>query len=129
MMDLADIKRKAEAARRFTVQAGGLSFTMQLPTQHEIEVEAVRARLHNGDADPAQLTVIRRRLLERGVVAWAGVTCEHLAPGGGTDAADVGVEAVALLLDAAPALAAQLDAEFVGRLAERNAQRAEAAKN
>lgn len=128
-MDLADIKRKAEAARRFAVQVGGLSFTLQLPTMHEIEVEAVRARLHEGGADPAQLTVIRRRLLERGVVAWAGVTCEHLAPGGGADAADVGAEAVALLLDADPALASKLDAEFVGRMAERNAKRAEAAKN
>lgn len=128
-MDLADIKRKAEAARRFVVQSDGRSFTLQLPTQHEIEVEAMRCRLHDGDTDPAQLTVIRRRLLERGVVAWAGVTCEQLAPGGGTDAAEISTEAVSLLLDAEPALAAQLDAEFVGRMAERNAKRAEAAKN
>jgi hypothetical protein len=89
----------------------------------------MRCRLHDGDTDPAQLTVIRRRLLERGVVAWAGVTCEQLAPGGGTDAAEISTEAVSLLLDAEPALAAQLDAEFVGRMAERNAKRAEAAKN
>lgn len=128
-MDLADIKRKAQAARQFVLEVDGRSYTLQLPTQHEIEVEAVRARLHDGDTDPAQLTVIRRRLLERGVVAWAGVTCEHLAPGGGTDAADASPEAVALLLDADPALAAQLDGAFVGRLADRNAQRAEAAKN
>lgn len=128
-MDLADIKRKAAAARQFTLTVDGRSFTLQLPTQHEIEVEAVRARLHDGDTDPAQLTVIRRRLLERGVVAWAGVTCEHLAPGGGTDAADVSPDAVALLLDAEPALASQLDGDFVARLAERNAKRAEAEKN
>lgn len=128
-MDLADIRRKAEAARQFVVQVDGRSYTLRLPTQHEVEVEAVRSRIHDGDTDPAQLTVIRRRLLERGVVAWAGVTCEHLAPGGGTDAADVSPEAVALLLDADPALAAHLDSEFVGRLAERNAKRAEAAKN
>ena len=128
-MDLADIKRKAEAARRFVVELDGRSFTLQLPTRHEIEVEAVRSRLHDGDTDPAQLTVIRRRLLERGVVAWAGVTCEHLAPGAGNDAAEVSPEAVALLLDAEPELAAQLDTEFVGRLAERNAKRAEAEKN
>ena len=128
-MDLADIKRKAAAARQFTLTVDGRSFTLQLPTQHEIEVEAVRARLHDGDTDPAQLTVIRRRLLERGVVAWAGVTCEHLAPGGGTDEADVSPDAVALLLDAEPALASQLDGDFVARLAERNAKRAEAEKN
>ncbi len=128
-MDLADIKRKAEAARRFVVNVDGRSFTLQLPTQHEIEVEAMRSRLHDGDADPAQLTVIRRRMLERGVKAWTGVTCEHLAAGAGTDAAEVSPEAVALLLDAEPELAARLDTDFVGRLAERNAKRAEAAKN
>ena len=128
-MDLADIKRKADAARQFVFESAGRSYTLRLPTQHEIEVEAIRARLHNGDTDPAQLTVIRRKLLERGVVAWAGVTAEDLAPGGGTDAAEVSPEAVALLLDADPVLAAALDAEFVGRLADRNAKRAEAAKN
>ena len=128
-MDLADIKRKAEAARQFVVQVEGRSFTLRLPTQHEIEVEAVRARLHDGGADPAQLTVMKRTLLERGVVQWSGVTCEQLAPGAGADDAELSREAVCLLLDAEPELAATLDAEFVARLAERNAKRAEAAKN
>jgi len=128
-MDLADIKRKAAAARQFVVEDDGRSFTLQLPTQYEIEVEAVRARLHDGDTDPAQLTVIRRRLLERGIVGWSGVTCEHLALGGGPDSADVSPDAAALLLDAEPKLASRLDGEFIERLSERNSKRAEAEKN
>ena len=128
-MDLHDIKRKAQAAREFVVPVGACSYTLRLPTQHEIEVEAMRARLYDGEADPAQLVVIRRRLLERAVVAWSGVTCEALAYGGGTEPADVSVEAASLLLDADPKLAEELDAHFVGKLAERNAKRAEAAKN
>lgn len=128
-MDLVDIKRKAEAARRFVVQSDGRSFTLQLPTPHETKVEAVRARMHEGDTDPAQLTVLTRRLLERGVVAWSGVTCEQLAPGGGTDAAEISPEAVSLLLDADQVLAEVLENAFIAQLADRNAKRAEAAKN
>ena len=128
-MDLADIKRKAEAARELVVEVAGRSFTLRLPTPHEIEVEAIRSRLHEGDTDPAQLSIMRRRLLERGLVSWAGVTCEHLAPGAGAEPAEAGREAFALLLDAEPELAAELDAQFVARLAERNAKRAEARKN
>lgn len=128
-MDFADIKRRAIAAREFSVAAGAFAFTLRLPTQHEIDIEATRARMHDGDIDPAQMTIIRRRLLERAVVGWAGVTWGHLAEGSGADAADFSMEAVSLLLDADPTLAETLDAAFVARLAERNSKRAEAAKN
>jgi len=128
-MDLADIKRRAMAAREAPVTAGGFTFTLRLPTQYEIDVEAARARLHGGEIDPAHLVIIRRRLLEQAVVAWSGVTWEHLAAGSGSTAADISQDAVALLLDSQPELAAELDAEFVSRLADRNTKRAEAAKN
>lgn len=128
-MDLADIKRRAVAAREAPFTARGFTFTLRLPTQYEIDVEAARARLHGGEIDPAHLTIIRRRLLERAVVAWSGVTWEHLAPGSGGAVADISQAAVALLLDSEPELAAELDAEFVSRLADRNTKRAEAAKN
>jgi hypothetical protein len=128
-MDLADIKRRAQEAREFTVALDGIGYTLRLPTQYEVEIEAVRARLHNGEHDPAQLTVLRRRLLERAVVAWPGVTCERLAPGAGSAQADATPEAVALLLDAEPQLAQRLDAAFVDRMVARNARQDEAAKN
>ena len=128
-MDFADIKRRAIAAREFPVAAGGFTFTLRLPTQHEIDIEATRARMHEGDIDPAQLTIIRRRLLERAVVGWDGVTWGHLADGSGGEPAEISADAVALLLDSDTDLAETLDAAFVARLAERNNKRAEAAKN
>jgi len=128
-MDLADIRRKALAAREFIVVEDASSYTLRLPTSHDIEVEAIRSRLHDGDIDPAQLTVIRRRLLERALVAWSGVPCERLATGAGSEPADVSVEAVAFLLDAEPDLAQRLDAQFVERLAARRQTQGTAAKN
>ena len=128
-MDIADIKRKAQAAREATFADGALSFVVRLPTRHEVEVSAMRARLHDGEPDPAQLSVVRRRLLESAVVQWAGVTCEHLAPGAGDEPAELSAEAVAVLLDSNPELAEKLDAHFVGRMAARNSQQAEAEKN
>ncbi len=128
-MDFADIKRKAQAAREFSVQVGGLGFTLRLPTQHEVEVQAARVRLHEDDADPAMLLRLRRSLVEHAVVAWAGVTLEHLAPGGGSDAAEVSQQAVALFLDANEAAADALYGEFVARRAERLQRQGDAAKN
>ena len=128
-MDLADIRRKALAAREFVVQEAGSSYTLRLPTAHDIEVEVIRSRLHDGEVDPAQLTVIRRRLLERALVAWSGVACERLAAGAGAEPADVSTEAAAFLLDAEPDLAQRLDAEFVERLAARRQTQGTAEKN
>ena len=128
-MDFADIKRKALAAREFTAEVGVKSFTVRLPTPHELAVEVERARLRGGTLDPAQFIVVWRVLLERGVVGWSGVTCEDLAPGAGPEPADVSAEAVALLLDADADLQGKLYEQFVTRLVERNTKRAEAEKN
>lgn len=128
-MDFAAIKRKAEAAREFQVVAGGLRFTLRLPTQHEVEVEAARVRLHAGDADPAMLVRLRRALVERAVVAWEGVTADHLAPGGGTDAVDISPAAVALLMDAQADVTEQLYARFVEERAARLQVQGDAEKN
>lgn len=128
-MDFADIKRKAEAAREFPVVVGSLQFTLRLPTQHEVEIEASRVRLHEGGDDPAMLLRLRRALVERAVVAWGGVTAEHLAPGAGVDAVELSAAAVGLLLDARPDIAETLYARFVEERAARMSLQDAAAKN
>lgn len=128
-MDLNDLKRKAHAAREFEVLVGGMRFTLRLPTQHEVEVEAARVRLHEGDNDPAMLLRLRRALVERAVVAWEGVPLERLAPGGGSEQAEHSREAVALLLDHSLDVADQLYAQFVARRAERMQRQEAAEKN
>jgi hypothetical protein len=79
-MDLADLKRKADAAREYQVQVGALSFTCRLPTAHEVEMETARAWSVERD-NLAVLLAVRRALVERAVVAWSGVTEAMLGPG------------------------------------------------
>lgn len=128
-MDFNDIKRKAEAAREFQVTAKGMGFTLRLPTQHEVQLEVARARLHEGEEDPAQLLRVRRALVQRAIVEWRGVTCEHLAPGGGTDPAELSLAAAGLLLDADDEVSETLMAAFVEQRAARTARLESAAKN
>lgn len=119
MTDIADLKRKAEAAREFTVTVGAASYTLRLPTQHEKEVQALRAAGGGVASDPALGAVLLRRLLEAAVVAWSGVKAEQLAPGGGADLVDLVPGAVALLLDNDAQAAAALGDALVQRENER----------
>jgi hypothetical protein len=128
MTDLNDLRRKAQAAREFLVHEGGAVFTLRLPTAHETDIEALRARSEES-ASAAQGVLLMRRLLEKAVVAWQGVIGELLAPQGGSDAVELSPEAVGLLLDNRPDIAATLYAAFVERAAARTAAREQAAKN
>lgn len=127
-MDLADLKRKADAAREYQVQVGALAFTCRLPTAHEVEMETARAWSAERD-NLAVLLRVRRALVERAVVAWSGVTEAMLGPGAGDTPAEVSPAAVALLLDADPEVAEALLAQFVERSAARNERKEAAAKN
>lgn len=127
MTDINDLRRKAQAAREFVLPVGVRSFTLRLPTQHELKVEALRSTASG--IDPAQSTVLVRSLLEKAVIGWSGVTCEDLAPHGGPDLADLVPGAVALLLDSQPEIAAGLMDAFVDRMNERGTVKDEAAKN
>lgn len=127
-MDLADLKRKADAAREYQVQVGALAFTCRLPTTHEVEMETARAWAVERD-NLAVLLRVRRALVERAVVSWAGVTEAMLGPGATDTPAEVSPAAVGLLMDADDAVAEALEGEFVKRSTARNEQKAAAAKN
>lgn len=101
-MDFNDLKRKAEAAREFSLRVRHMGFTLRLPTQHELEVAVARARVHDNGADAASLLALRRALMVQAVVAWEGVTGSDLAPDGGTDVVEISPAAVGLLLDHEP---------------------------
>jgi hypothetical protein len=126
MTDINELRRKAQAAREFTVQAGACSYTLRLPTRHETEVEVLRSR---SDGDAALPAVLTRRLLEASLVGWSGVTHEQLAPGGGSDLAELVPGAAALLLDNDPQAAAALLEAFVAKAQERNDRLEAAEKN
>lgn len=127
-MDFADIKRKAEAAREFRIEDGGRWFSLRLPTDHQVNLEAARSRDEGGSGTAATVQLMRA-LVERAVVAWGGVTCEMLAPGAGDEAAEVVPGSVGLLLDAEPDLQAKLFEAFIERQRQRREKQEAAAKN
>lgn len=129
MQDIHDLRRKAIGAREVHVPVGAASFTLRLPTQHEVEVEALRTRGHYPESNSAQSAVLTRRLLERSIVAWSGVTCEQLAPGAGTEPAEWMPGAAELLLDQDLATAQVLLDAFLEAFNKRTKAREEAAKN
>ena len=129
MTDIADLQRKANAAREFVVRVGAASYTLRLPTEHETRVAALRARGTTDEADPAFSDVLVRSLLERALVAWDGVTCAMLAPGAGPEPASLVPGAAALLLDNQPEAAQALTLAFVERSAQRAQHVAQLEKN
>lgn len=134
MTDIADLTRKALAAREFTVPVGAASFTLRLPTEHEKRVASLRARGvvkvgERPNEDPAFNEVVLRALLEAAVVQWSGITADMLAPGGGTEAVDVVPGAAALLLDNQPETAQALTLAFIYRMADREQHAQELEKN
>jgi hypothetical protein len=129
MTDINDLVRKANAAREFTVPVGSATYTLRLPTEHEKNMASLRARGPGAAADPAFPALLIRKLLEQSIVAWSGVTCEMLAPGGGAEVAELVPGAAALLLDADPATAQALQDAFVARTMERQRHVEEQQKN
>ena len=129
-MDLADLKRRAEAAREIAAPAvRGMSATLRLPTDHEVQIEAARCRVHDGADDPAALVRVRRALLCRAVVAWSGVTAGHLVDGAGSDAVEASPAAAALLFDAQPDVADAWEVAYVEARVARIKARETAEKN
>lgn len=127
-MDLADLKRKADAAREYQVQVGAMAFTCRLPTAHEVEMETARAWGVERE-NIAVLLRLRRALVERGVVSWQGVTQDMLGPGAAAEPAEVSPAAVGLLIDASDEVAQALMDEFLRRSEARNQRKEAAAKN
>jgi hypothetical protein len=129
MTDIADLQRKAQAAREFTVKVGAAAYTLRLPTEHEKRLAVLRARGALDGEDPASTEVIIRALVEAALVRWDGVTCAMLAPGAGPEPAELLPGAAALLLDNQPETAHALALEFIERSAQRQQHAQAAEKN
>lgn len=74
-MDPADLKRKLDAAREFTVTRGAQSLTLRLPT--ETTMRACVAAL----PDDAKVAGLQPAVMARSVVKWSGVRGCDLLPG------------------------------------------------
>ena len=137
-MDLAEIARRQQAAREFTHAVDGAQFTLRTLTAHERRcvLMSLVALPAAGEAQPPrelggeELEKLTRRITERSIVGWQGVTLAHLLPDLQADAAEAsGAEpvpwsaaAVPLLLDQQP----EWEKSLRAALAERSTPREEA---
>lgn len=134
-MDLADIKRQANAAREFVVEVGAANaprhLTLRAPTAFEVKVAALRSGVAGIQNDQAAIVVLQRALLVAAVVGWVGVCVGDVLKGhaNATDALDWDASAVELLLDAQPEWAEALGSALLDRMAQRREDRDTAEKN
>lgn len=78
-MDAADLKRKLDAAREFTVTEGGQSLTLRLPT--ETAMRAAVAALPSREDRSASIADLQPILMRQCVTGWAGIRPCDLLPG------------------------------------------------
>ncbi len=130
-MEVADIQRRAAAAREFEHAVGERKFRLRLPSSHEIQVEVLRAGGGQPGKEYVALAVMQRAVLEGAVIGWSGVTTADMLPGEPVEfeTVDYVPVLVPLLLDAQPELASALTEALVARASERNAKIEAARKN
>lgn len=130
-MDIVDLQRRAAAAREFEHAIGERRFRLRIPTSHEVQVEVLRAGGGNPAAEQVALAIMQRAIIERAIVGWSGVTTADILPeeSAAVETVEHAPVLVALLLDAQPAIAAELTDVLVKRAAERNARIEAARKN
>lgn len=126
-MDLAEIQRRAQAARESTLDVDGATFTLRIPTAYETRLACHQV----GDGGRAeQLLRVERVLLLGALVGWVGVPLSWVLPDADPHEAYVfSPDAVELLLDARPALAVALGDQLSARMQARAEQQGTAAKN
>jgi hypothetical protein len=100
-MELADLKRRANAARQFDVPIEGTDVvvSMRAPTSHEAMVSYMEC---SGGKKSAQQARWQRALLVLAIVGWRGVCVRHVLPDApeGADPLEFEEGAADLVLDA-----------------------------
>lgn len=131
-MDLAEIARRQQAAREFTHAVDGAQFTLRALTAHERRcvLMSLVALPAAGEEQPPrelggeELEKLTRRITERSIVGWQGVTLAHLLPETANDAGAEPVPwsaaAVPLLLDQQPKWEKSLRAALAARSTPRD---------
>lgn len=129
-MELADLKRRANAARQFDAPIEGTDvvISMRAPTTHEAMVAYMEC---GGGKKAAQQARWQRALLVLAIVGWRGVCVRHVLPGApeGGDALEFEEGAADLVLDAQAGWFEPLMAALLPRMEARDAAKDTAAKN
>jgi len=129
-MDLADIRRKAQAARQFDHAIGVAGFTLRVPTKLESSIAWSQSVAQSRQGGGEHHLRWHRELLTLAVVGWSGVMVRDVLPT--CEVAEALVlepGAAELLFDAQPAWEEQLLTALLEHLAKRSAVEDTAEKN
>ncbi len=100
---LADLRRRAQAAREFEVDLGAdVRVRLRTPTRVQARETAHRHGLLRTAPDAVELQLLQHYLLLQAVVGWVGVRCAHVDAAAGADPLPWSADAVPLVLDAQP---------------------------
>jgi len=80
MADVAELRRLAEAAREFEVQAQGVTLRLRLPTVLQLR-RLVNANAPASVASRDALSHVQEPLLRECLCGWRGVPADAVAPG------------------------------------------------
>lgn len=127
-MDREAILRAAEAARTWSHQTAGRTFTLRAPSQHDVRMTYMRLGDKDGN-DPAIMADLTRVLLERAVVGWSGVTENDMIANGSDDPVDYHATLVPVMLDAQDEWGKELHKQVQARMTSRNESIESAKKN
>lgn len=127
-MDLADLRRAANAAREFTHELGGVTYTLRVPTRFEVDCAAGRS---GGVRSTESIVRLQREVVQLAIVGWAGMTAAAILGEHKHSAEEVPYDrdAVPLLLDEQPHVVDELWPLLRQRLEARNDAREVAQKN
>lgn len=125
-MDISTLQAQIRAARQISLSAGGITFSLELPSDH-----AWRTILESNRDEAGNLLYCQaaNAMLGKAITGWSGATVRDLLPDGNEEALDFSPAARAELLDARQDIADELMAEVGKRLAERRDKRDAARKN
>lgn len=126
-MDLNELKRKVQAARRFTVEVEGRHLVLQRPSDFELQMAGAKAGLSGGKSDARLMW--ERLVLCGALVDWSGVVASDFGIHGDDTPMPFDAEAVPLLLDAQPEWAQTLSLALFAAIATANHEKSEAEKN
>lgn len=133
-MDLADIRRSAQAAREFVhlfedaATGTRIQFTLRVPVDHEIDCAVGAQGLRSSTEALVRST---RAITELAIIGWQGAKVADVLPGHkhGAEPFEFEPAAKAVLLDERSDIAAALWLPLLERLEARRIAAAETAKN
>lgn len=132
-MDARELKRRAEAARECSIEAGGITFTVRLPQPVRMRALVLGATVGQGSEARTDWQAVLQRAALESVIGWKGVLQSHLVPDLPAEEGALGVpfdaSLVPELLEAHEGMLDALAGQLIDKYSERQRAMELATKN